>query len=298
MLLGFVRPERVEAHIATLAGALGEPAPAAAAGPRATYHALLNRLQPRRCEFPAGNAIRIEFDCDDAWSAALLAHFLAGFDVPRGARLDAGEQARISEKLAAAVLRVEAYDRDAARALRLLIGCVLVVRTPSFGSLADALGAVLFGPDPAWPVDEYAELLWHEAVHQALFLEDMLAPVFAGGAALAAEDALVENPILGVRRPFDLAFHGAVVSAALHDFYDRLGAPERALEFGGALAATLDALVARRRLLTERGRELLDELRAVVAASPALRAGPARPARRGPGERRSLLTLPPSLRAG
>jgi hypothetical protein len=292
-MLSLCRPEHVRANVALLSAALGgDRSDGSNAG--GDYFALLERVQPYPGAPRGAGAIHIEIEHDAPWARALLAHFLVHFDVPRGPAHEHGEALAIRAKLGCAIDEIGRYHDGASETLRLLVSGVLVIKTPSFGSLADALGTVMVGPGADWPVAEYAELLWHEVVHQALFLEDMINPLFsAEPAELSAPEALVDNPILATRRPYHLAFHGAAVAAALHELCAWQGERDRARQLGAALAASVDSLRAKPQYLTANGRSVLDEWHAIVQASPWLRENPVQ---RDPRRRQSLAALPTSLR--
>lgn len=231
----------------------------------------------------------------------VFSHFLTGYDLPVLAPFDEAEVSALTATVTESLNLLTRLDGDAGVAFDLLIHVLLVVRIPAFGSRSDALGLVIAGPEADWSRLEIAELLWHEAVHQALFLEDLVEPLFSvEEGELVSPEAYVRNPLLGMNRPFDLAFHGVAVSIAILDLHLRAGSCRRAIEMLPSVAPSLAELTARRHLLTKHGAEILDDL---VTAAGALTSEVAELSARGMQERgerpsrRSYLELQPSWRA-
>jgi hypothetical protein len=231
----------------------------------------------------------------------VFSHFLASYDIPPLKPFDADEVLAIRATIMESLDLLGSLDSDARETFDIIVRALLIVRIPAFGSLSDALGIVMAGPEADWSRLEVAELLWHEAVHQALFLQDLVHPLFSiEDSALASPETCVRNPLLGVERPFDLAFHGAAVSVALLDLHLRATSHRRATELLSMLAPTIDELTARRHLLTGCGAEILDEM---VDAVRTFVSDVEELAERGSQEehelpsRRSYLELQPSWRA-
>lgn len=291
MSLPFLEPASVHRNVDLLALAVGTENPSR---PRA-YRDALNLLQGWVLGCEPGQALLFQGDSD---AEEAIAHFMVGYDAP-AEDLGAEEARAITAAVHESLDFLANLDSGAHATLDLLVTTLLIVRIPAFGGLSDALGIVMAGPRPEWPRLEIAELLWHEAVHQALFLQELVDPLFAvEGAALTRAGAQVTNPVLGAERPFDLAFHGAAVAVAVADLHVRARS-RRAFEVLPEIRLALDEMTARQELLTARGRMLLDELTAAAEVLSAQCAALGASATEYEGmrpSRRSYLDLHPAWR--
>jgi hemoglobin-like flavoprotein len=102
-----------------------------------------------------------------------------------------------------------------------------------------------------------------------LFLEDMLTPVFSSD----SEQPLVVSSIRGTKRPYESAFHAAVVAAVVVQMYTALDMPALAAGFVDGLAKSVAEFQITPQHLTARGRELLAELAGVVTTVADIRTG-------------------------
>jgi hypothetical protein len=229
------------------------------------YSQALQLIQGWMLRFDSYNRPSILFE-GASGHEEVFSHFLALYDRPIPKPFDVHEISAISAALTESLELLARLHGDARKTFDLLVQVLLVVRIPAFGSLSDALSMIVAGPEAAWSRLEITELLWHETVHQALFLEDLVESLFSvDQSQLGTPEACVPNPLLGINRPFDLAFHGTAVSVALIDLHLRAKSHRRVAQLIPTLAPSLDELMARRNLLSRRGNEILDEL--VVAVS-------------------------------
>jgi hypothetical protein len=176
----------------------------------------------------------------------------------------------VRDKIARALNLINEQDPSTFEAINTIIGRFLMARLEHFegGSISSLIGAIWIALDPDKPVEEFAELIVHEYVHNALFLEDMVHGVFVDGEArLGEDDALVTSAILKIPRGYDKAFHSAVVSAVLGEFQQRLGLHEKAATALEPLATTLIGLREKDDMLTDNGRRVLSELEDWVGQS-------------------------------
>ena len=257
----FLRSSAVQKNVSTLSVALGVKE---SIQPRLAYMQAIGLIQGWCHGLPPQKGPALLYHGDAKFSG-LFEHFLASYDLPSLAPFAPVEVASLAATVSEALTLLASVDDDARSTFDILVRALLIVRIPAFGSLSDALGVVLAGPRADWSRLEVAELLWHEAVHQALFLTDLIEPLFT--VAESAPELLQEkirNPLLGVDRPFDLAFHGVAVSVALLDLHLRAESYYRALEIFHTVEPSLDELLSRRYLLTERGSLILDEIRAAL----------------------------------
>ena len=129
------------------------------------------------------------------------------------------------------------------------------------GGVSNRIGLVWLAASPSWTGYGCGEHLWHEYIHQCLFLEDMVNTVFdRDGGGMREPENWVPSAVLGVPRRYDRAFHSAWVAASIAQFR------ARASDFDGARAVfpklwrCLDALVQKRHLLSDNGADQLDRL--------------------------------------
>ena len=133
-------------------------------------------------------------------------------------------------------------------------------------SSSAAVGAVFLSPRAAWPPSKYVEILVHEFVHQALFLDECVNGMFAPAADFDAPDSLVVSAIRKVPRGYDKSFHAACVAYVQRRLYHRLRIADP--KPPGNLGETLQGLHSRRRLLSDNGRAVLGELQDLDAGWP------------------------------
>ena len=129
------------------------------------------------------------------------------------------------------------------------------------GSVSTRLGFVWLAPIPSWTAEDCGEHLWHEYVHQTLFLEDMTRSIFRRDTgALSAPGNMTVSAVRGVPRRFDQSFHSAFVGAGIVEYRARSSKISAARAVFPTLWPCLAALVRKRDLLTDNGAEQLDHL--------------------------------------
>jgi hypothetical protein len=136
-----------------------------------------------------------------------------------------------------------------------LVRSVLVVKPPLFASHPSLLGMVVLGPQPYLDEVDLTTLLLHELVHQAIFLHDMLDPLFQPLAR--ARMPLAYNPLLDTARPLDMCFHAAFVAYAVARLYAEAGRSADAATLLEPLGPCLRALADGSSALTSRGKAYL-----------------------------------------
>jgi hypothetical protein len=172
---------------------------------------------------------------------------------------------RIATNIDHALHEIDQWNPYAGRALRMLVHTVVAIevdKTRAGGSShSDAIGVVCMRTDSNWSVSDCAECLLHEAVHQALFMEDAVVGIFT-------EMAFVDPPMLpsAVRtiypsnqepfREFWAALHAFCVGCWLKTWFEDRR-PSRAMAFEHALSDSQKYLRLYPQLLTARGRALV-----------------------------------------
>ena len=129
------------------------------------------------------------------------------------------------------------------------------------GSVSSRIGFVWLAPSPSWSGRDCGEHLWHEYIHQCLFLEDMVNTLFVRDpSALSEPWNRVPSAVRGVARRYDLAYHSAFVAAGLVEYRARNCDIDGARSMFPGLWSCLDGLAARKDVLTENGADQLDRL--------------------------------------
>jgi hypothetical protein len=184
------------------------------------------------------------------------------------------EEAAARRRVAEGLRIIARLDPALHRAINTIVGTFIMARMAGYegGSISSVIGVIWIGLPVTRPAVDFADLIVHEYVHQALFLEDMVHCLFLDGEArMGHEDGLVTTTILKIPRGYDKAFHSAFVAAALTELHHRLGDDRRALGFLDPLAVTLSGLQEKNHFLTEHGRIVLDSLIQWVTTSRTVR---------------------------
>ena len=129
------------------------------------------------------------------------------------------------------------------------------------GGVSSRIGFVWLDPSKAATGNGVGEALFHEYLHQVLFLEDMVRTIFCHDPyALSQSENMVVSAIRGVPRGYARSYHSALVATGLVEYRARLSDISGARALLPALWPCLHALAQKRDLLTDNGAELLDQL--------------------------------------
>jgi hypothetical protein len=242
---------------------------------RASFLGAIEKLQALHVRmYPSAQTVTPTFTPEAEEIPAWLA-VMAIPRLPEDWEYTGGDRRVVEEKIAGALSLIREVDADTFGSINTLIGTFLLARLEGFegGSISSLIGAIWIALGPDRPVEDFAELIVHESVHNALFLEDMVHGVFVDGEArLGEEDALVTSAILRIPRGYDKAFHSAVVSVVLAELDQRLGRADKAASSLEPLLATLTGLREKADMLTDNGRRVLTELEDWVGQSAVVRA--------------------------
>ena len=68
------------------------------------------------------------------------------------------------------------YDPEVSNIIPMLTGCFVFAKDMEIGaaSRSDCLGVTFLNPQPDWQLQDYAECILHQSVHQSIFLDDMI----------------------------------------------------------------------------------------------------------------------------
>ena len=208
----------------------------------------------------------------------LIAHFLDQDCVGAENAYPPAHCAQIQSDIEKAFMLADAAEPEAAAVICRSVGVILVAREgPSAGaSRGDALGVVWLAPADGWTAADCADAMWHETVHQALFLEQMVRGLYlASVSEMAEESALVPSAIRRTKRPYDLAFHAACVASSLVGLNRAFGRHIACRTLVEGLQQTLPALREKAAFLSPNGQAILMELTEETARQSVLLGAPA-----------------------
>lgn len=128
------------------------------------------------------------------------------------------------------------------------------------GSISNLLGLLWLNPPKKWSVVDYAEALYHEFIHNSLFIDDMVNGIFPEPERCLEPEALTISTILKIKRPIDRSFHAANVAIGIMHFYYLLGDNEKMYQYKNDLNLTLTELNARKEYFGECGLQILEQM--------------------------------------
>lgn len=111
------------------------------------------------------------------------------------------------------------------------------------GSVSSSIGLIWLSPTDEWTIERWAENIYHEFIHNALFLEDFVNTIFPyGSLEMEKPDGLATSAIRQTKRGYDKSYHSAFVSYGLILFHLHLGNTEKAKSMILPLLHCLDDL--------------------------------------------------------
>ena len=226
--------------------------------------------------------LQLEFDRPDI--AAFLVErtvFPATMVEGRAHVVPRRERPATCERFRRAMDIIAGSSHHLASLIEALIGSIPVYRVPhrDGGSLSCAIGMFWLSPDRSWTSTYWAEMIVHEFVHNAVFLEDMVRGLMPAPTNLGLPGALSVSALRKTRRPFDKAFHSACVAIGMMHLYHLLGDESRVDSLLSDLRTTVRDMTRNVRamersgvqLLSDNGRAILDDMHAFVEAVPDFR---------------------------
>ena len=105
--------------------------------------------------------------------------------------------------------------------LDLIVAEILVIQVakPEAGSHSAAIGMIWINPDETWSTKYLAEIVFHELLHNILFLEDMTRGLMPDMELLESDHTRAFSAVRKTGRFFDSAFHAAFVTVGMMWFY-------------------------------------------------------------------------------
>ncbi|REH88675.1 hypothetical protein DOS83_13985 [Staphylococcus felis] len=126
------------------------------------------------------------------------------------------------------------------------------------------MGLIWLNPQKDWSIIQYAESVYHEFIHQSIFLDDMVNSMFPDANACATEDALVTSTVLKIKRPLDRSYHAAGVSIGIMHLYYLFNDINNSTLYMKDLQVTLNEINERTKYLGEQGIYTLDIMNSFV----------------------------------
>ena len=225
-----------------------------------TYREVLTQMRPLA---PPGHGVSITYE-DGPWGTYLQERrvfesiFVGLQNTPQSARRLWKTQTE----------RAMVYTRETYPALGYLVDLLitdvvlLTSKAMGGGSASHLPGLVAISPGPEWTTVDFAETLVHEMTHLNLFVLDAVYGLYELPTADLAdhEHRVVSAVKVGELRPFDKAFHSAVVAVPLMFMQHERGESALVDAFAESLVDCCTGLEAKRHLFTPYGGVLLDEL--------------------------------------
>jgi len=173
------------------------------------------------------------------------------------------EQIVITDRIEKALELIKILHKDLYNLINTLVGTFLILKKEAFGggSVSNVLGLVWLNPQPEWTIIEYAEAIYHEFIHQSIFLDDMVNCMFPSANECAREEALVTSTILKIKRPLDRAFHAAGVSIGIMHLYHLFNDNNNSVKYMEDLKRTIEEIEERTQFLGEQGLKTLRVMR-------------------------------------
>ncbi|MEB3750073.1 HEXXH motif-containing putative peptide modification protein [Geobacillus sp. FSL W8-0032] len=176
------------------------------------------------------------------------------------------EQEVITDRIEKALKLIKVLHNDLYDLINTLIGTFLILKKDLFGggSVSNVMGLVWLNPQSDWSIIEYAEAIYHEFIHQSIFLDDMINCMFPNANECAKEEALVTSTILKIKRPLDRAYHAAGVSIGIMHLYHLFNDSKNSDKYMDDLRKTVEEIEARTQFLGEQGVKTLEIMRKFI----------------------------------
>ncbi|WP_238668771.1 aKG-HExxH-type peptide beta-hydroxylase [Staphylococcus felis] len=176
------------------------------------------------------------------------------------------EQKVIRYRLEKALELIKMLHPDLHKLINTLVGTFLILKKDLFGggSVSNVMGLIWLNPQKDWSIIQYAESVYHEFIHQSIFLDDMVNSMFPDANACATEDALVTSTVLKIKRPLDRSYHAAGVSIGIMHLYYLFNDINNSTLYMKDLQVTLNEINERTKYLGEQGIYTLDIMNSFV----------------------------------
>lgn len=171
------------------------------------------------------------------------------------------EQEETRNRIKKALQLIKSLHRDLYELIEIIVGSFLILRKENFGggSVSNILGMICLNPQNDWNIIDCAEAIYHEFIHQSIFLDDMVNSIFPDANACDQEEALVTSTILKRKRPLDRSFHAAGVSLGVMHLYYLLHDKEKSYQHYDDFKQTIEELNDKTQFLDDHGIYTLQE---------------------------------------
>ncbi|WIT26852.1 hypothetical protein [Bacillus phage SPbetaL1] len=169
------------------------------------------------------------------------------------------EKNKIKYNITTALKIIHSLEPNLYYLINQLIGTIycIKVKGSAGGSISNSIGLIWLNPSCDWSVIDYADAIYHEFIHNSLFLDDMVNCIFPDPQLCEKNDAFVLSPIRKERRPLDRSYHASCVAIGLMHFYHLLSDDKNARRFLEDLRQTVTELNTKTSYLGKRGIEIL-----------------------------------------
>lgn len=257
----FMNIGHVYENAARLIHAVSDEYPAAD-GLHAAYRAAIStpRLRPLPVE---GEGISVSYE-DGTWAKHCIENGIFKNIFKGAGPSDGPTRQGWDNRVAEALDLIQEISPDLRLMVDLLVTDLVVLNSGADGggSASHIPGVVVMSPGAEWDVLDYAMCLVHEGMHLNLFVADKVYGTFTlPSNALEAEEHRALSAVkIGQRRPLDKAFHAAIVTVPLMFMQDRCGVTTLVDLYTESLRDACEDLKKQRRIFTQYGQMLLDEL--------------------------------------
>ncbi|CUY00527.1 hypothetical protein [Staphylococcus epidermidis] len=171
------------------------------------------------------------------------------------------EQEEIENRIQKALDLIKLLHKDLYELIEILVGSFLILKKKNFGggSVSNILGMIWLNPQENWSVIDCAEAIYHEFIHQSIFLDDMVNSIFPDADACAEDDALVTSTILKKKRLLDRSYHAAGVSLGVMHLYYMLHDKKGSYQHFDDFKTTIEEINLKTQYLDEHGKYILKE---------------------------------------
>ncbi|WP_235824965.1 aKG-HExxH-type peptide beta-hydroxylase [Bacillus salipaludis] len=225
------------------------------------YFKALNNLQ--ESQIPYGQDIKISFDSEELCELLIKHEVITREDTVNNMHVfPQEEREEVIYKIEKGLELIKILHPNLYSLIKRHFGTIYLAKRKGFGggTVSSLLGLLWLNPPKKWSVIDYAEALYHEFIHNTLFLDDMVNSIFPNPADCYLPEALTTSTILKKKRPIDRSFHAANVSIGIMHLYYMLGDKKKSRMYKEELSKTMSELNERKQFFGERGIEILNEM--------------------------------------
>lgn len=176
------------------------------------------------------------------------------------------EESIIFDKINLSYMHLFVFNKDLLEIINLIVGCYIIARKEGYGgaSFSNSLGMIWLSPPKNWNSIDYAEAIFHETVHQCLYISEMVRGLFTINTRdMISKNILAKSAIRNELRPYVYSFHSACVSISIILFHAYFQNEEKIIELSKSLYDTLKDLRKFDFVLNIQGRSILKEIETV-----------------------------------